>query len=106
TGGGTSVAKGSVAQQDNGLDLIYLDGSEVDHAHLLITDEAGHRLGYVGDQFVNEIPGAQAQFTKASQNWTESIEPDYYVPDGNKYAITVDATGVEETDETEVGIVG
>ena len=106
TGGGNSVAKGSVAQQDSGLDLIYLDGSEVDHAHLLITDDAGHRLGYVGAQFVSEIPGAQAQFTKSSQDWSEDIEPDYYVPDGHKYAITVDGSALQETDETEVGVIG
>jgi len=106
SGGGQSVAKGSVAQTKGNLDLVYLDGSDVDHAHLLITDEAGHRLGYVNDQFVNEIPGAQAQFTKADQDWSESIEPDYYVPDGGKYSVTVDGTALDEADDTEVGIIG
>ena len=106
SGGGQSVAKGTAAQTSDNLDLIYMDGSDVDHAHLLIVDDAGHKLGYDGGQFVNDIPGAQAQFTKASQDWTEDIEPDYYVPDGHKYSITVDGTGLQEADDTEVGVVG
>jgi hypothetical protein len=104
--GGQGIGTGRVAEPSDNLDLVYLDGSEVDHAHLLITDEAGHRLGYVNGQFVNEIPGAQAQFAKADQDWTESIEPDYYVPDGGKYSVTVDGSGLQEADETEVGMVG
>ena len=104
--GGRSAAMGRVAQSNDNLDLIYLDGSEVDHAHLLVTDEAGHKIGYENGQFVSDMPGASAQFTKASQDYIEDIEPDYYVPDGHKYAITVDGSGLQEADETEVGAIG
>ena len=37
-----------------------LEGNPFSHAHLLITDSQGRRIGYVGSQFVNEIPGASA----------------------------------------------
>ena len=37
-----------------------LEGNPFNHAHLLITDDQGRRIGYVGSRFVNEIPGASA----------------------------------------------
>ncbi|MEY2430577.1 MAG: hypothetical protein QOC92_302 [Acidimicrobiaceae bacterium] len=105
-GGGKSVAKGAQASPVS-MDEIYLDGSETDHAHLLITDEAGRRLGRIGDgNFVNEIPGAEAMFSKANQDYNVDVEPSYFVPDGPKYTITVDGTSLEEADPTAVGVIG
>ena len=104
--GGRSAAGKLAAQANDDLDLIYLDGNEVDHAHLLIKDESGHKIGYENGNFVNDMPGADAQFVKASQNYATDIEPDYYVPDGHKYAITVDGSALEDIDETEVGVIG
>jgi hypothetical protein len=106
SGGGRSVAKRSQGTNGPPMDQIYLDGSDVDHGHLLITDDAGHRLGIINGQFVNEIPGANAVFNKADQDWTETPEPDFFVPDGAKYTITVDGTALQEADATAVGVIG
>ena len=37
--------------------------------------------------------------------WKVSVEPDYYVPDGPKYTITIDGKDVQSTDDTSVGVV-
>ncbi len=87
-------------------DLIYLDGSDTDHGHLLISDAAGHQLGYVGSNFVNTIPGATVTRNLSAKNWVDSIEPDYHVPDGGSYTITLDGTGLAEADSSSFGIIG
>src|SRR5581483_10105605 len=92
--------------QSNALDLIWLDGGDVEHGHLLITDAQGHRLGYVGGKLVNEIPGAQVEQTVQDQDWLVSQEPTYYVPDGTKFTVTVDGTGLTNPDAEAVGVIG
>jgi hypothetical protein len=104
-GGGKSVAKGSQAAPVS-MDEIYLDGSETDHGHLLVTDEAGRRTGRVNGNFVNEIPGARAHFSKANQDYNVDVEPSIFVPDGPKYTVTVDGTSLQEADHTGVGVIG
>jgi hypothetical protein len=87
------------------MDDIYLDGSDVDHGHLLITDDRGHRLGIVAGKVVNEIPGATVSHNFADEDWLEQPEPDYSVPDGVKYTITLDGTGLQEADPSAVGVI-
>lgn len=48
---------------------------------LLITDSSGRRVGYVGAQFLNEIPGAAAQPQIGGLG--VSLEPTYFLPSGN-----------------------
>jgi hypothetical protein len=88
------------------MDEIYLEGSDVDHGHLLITDPAGHRLGYVNGKLVNEIPNATADASLSNQNWNDNIEPSYYVPDGVKYTVTLDGTGITRPDPSLIGVIG
>jgi hypothetical protein len=102
--GSSGGSKGSAAAQD--LDQIWLEGGDVNHGHLLVTDPAGHRLGIVNGAVVNEIPGARILFNKAGQNWREQPEPDYYVPDGDTYTVTVDGTGLPKADDTSIGVIG
>jgi hypothetical protein len=102
-GDDTTKEKGSTGPE---MDEIYLAGSDVDHAHLLITDPSGHRVGYVDGKFVNDMPGADVVFSKASKNWAEDIEPDYYVPDGIDYKVTIDGSGLDTEDDTLVGVIG
>ncbi|MHB8465437.1 MAG: hypothetical protein ACYDD7_11445, partial [Acidimicrobiales bacterium] len=61
-------ARSAVPNPDTTVE-IYLEGSDTNHGHLLITDAAGHRLGIVDGKIVNEIPGAQAVRPLSSQNW-------------------------------------
>jgi hypothetical protein len=58
---------------------IYLLG----HADLLIEDPAGRRLGYVGGELLNEIPGSSYERPKTDQpdeEDAESEDPVYLVP--------------------------
>jgi len=103
---GTAGPVGSASDKASSMDEIYLDGSDTDHGHLLITDGAGRQLGYVNGAFVNQIPGARVERSLSSQDWKESIEPTYYVPDGATYTVIVDGSGLKETDPTSVGIIG
>jgi hypothetical protein len=106
---GLDAPKGSAnvdPESDAQMEEIYLDGSDYDHAHLLITDSEGHRTGYVDGNIVNEIPGAVVQTSKANQTWKSDIEPNYFVPDGDDYSVTIDGTDLVEGDPTAIGVIG
>jgi len=85
---------------------MYLDGSDTDHADLLITDAAGHRLGYIDGHLVNEIAGARVEQLFANQDWAESLEPHFFVPAGAKYTLTIDGTRLDNSDVETVGVIG
>jgi len=88
------------------LDDIYLDGGDQEHGHLLITNPSGQHVGYVNGQQVNTIPGAIIENQTSDEDWSENSEPDYLVPDGVQYTITLDGTALTEQDPSEdVGIV-
>src|SRR5205823_10764282 len=69
------------------------------------TDDSGHRLGIVAGKVVNEIPAATVSRNLADEDWLEQPEPDYSVPDGVKYTITLDGTGLQEADPSAVGVI-
>jgi hypothetical protein len=87
-------------------DDIYLDGGDLEHGHLLITNPSGQHVGYMNGTLVNTIPGAIIDRSTSNQDWAESREPDYFVPDGVQYTITVDGSSLAQADPTEdVGVV-
>lgn len=99
-------AKGGKGSAQSGVPtLVYLDGEPKDHGHLLITDDAGRRIGFVNGKRVNEIPGARFLDNK-SNNSTYATEPDYELPSGVHFTITVDGTGMKKPDPTDVVILG
>ena len=102
--GSAGASKGSAAPLSP-MDQIYLEGSNTIHGHLLITNPAGQRLGFVDGKVVNEIPGAKFDRTFSDQDWKNSIEPDYFVPDGPKYSISIDGSVLQTTDSTSVGVI-
>ena len=89
-------AGGKVAMRE-----IELDGD----ADLLITDEAGHRMGYVGDKLVQEIPGAFFASAKSADHATED-EPSYFVPEGTKLRVTLDGADLEKDSLSVVSLFG
>ena len=101
TTGSTPTAGGAAA-----MDEIYLSGSDTEHGHLLITNPAGQRLGYVDDKVVNEIPGADVITPMSDQSWLVNEEPEYHVPDGVTYTITIDGTALTAADVETVGLIG
>jgi hypothetical protein len=85
---------------------IYLDGGDTNHANLLVTDEAGHRLGYAGGKLVNEIPGGQVEGLITNQNWKERAEPNLIVPADGTYTVTIDGAVLSRPDTETLGIIG
>ena len=63
--------------------------------HLLISDTSGRRIGHVGDQFINEIPGASGNIPLTGLGLP--TEPIYNVPASDSYRIQV--AGVEGSQE-------
>ena len=85
---------------------IYLTGSATNHSHVLVTDQAGHRLGYVNGKLVNEIPGAHYVLLTSDQDWKNKLEPILYVPANVAYTITLDGTPLTAPDTESIGIIG
>lgn len=72
--------------------------------HLLTTDSQGRRIGYVGDQFVSEIPGAFGSVPPGGLGVSQ--EPIYTLPLTETYTILVDGqtlTGTETVDVSQFG---
>ncbi|MBI5300510.1 MAG: hypothetical protein HY868_00120 [Chloroflexi bacterium] len=83
---------------------IYLDGAGV---RALITDDKGNKLGRVDNKIVNEIPGALIQRFKAGvETWSQDEEPNYLVPLGVKFTITLDGTALKKETRAGIAMIG
>ncbi len=96
----------AAAAEKHATEEIYLLGSDTAHANLLITDHAGHRLGYLDGKLVNQIPGAHVDDPISNNDWTDNLEPDFFVPANGTYTITLDGAALSSPDTETVGIVG
>ncbi len=105
---GTVPSQGSTAGTTGGARTaeIYLTGSITNHSHVLITDQAGQRLGYVNGKLVNEIPGAHYVLLTSDQDWKNKLEPILYVPANVAYTITLDGAALTAPDTESIGIIG
>lgn len=52
-----------------------------------IVDAEGHQLGHVGDEVVNDIPGAQVLATRSGDLWNDREEPTYALPNSGDIEI-------------------
>ncbi len=105
---GGGPAHGVLGSSTAGSDTeeIYLDGSDTNHADLLVTDQAGRRVGYVGRRLVDEIPGAQVVQLIANRDWDTRIPPHFIVPADAKYAITIDGRMLPTNDTETIRVIG
>jgi hypothetical protein len=76
------------------VDTIWLAGQ----GHLLITDSLGQRIGYVGSQFLSEIPGAYANVVPGGLGIPS--EPLYYLPVAGTYTILLDGQTLNQKQTT------
>ncbi len=83
-----------------------LEGNPFNHAHLLIVDEQGRRLGYVGSRFVSEIPGASAVRPKTAAGWRGRQEPLYRIPAHLNLNVTIDGSGLRHADTEYLSMIG
>lgn len=63
--------------------------------HGLITDSQGRRMGYAGMEFVNEMPGAIANFVPGGLG--VEMEPIYTIPLTETYSILLDGQTLTDT---------
>ena len=82
-------------------DQISLKGAVDDHAHLLIVDSKGRRMGYDSSgKLVNEIPGANIVRPIADDiNVSELPEPTYQIPQGLKVHVKIDGDALKTPDK-------
>jgi len=73
-------------------ELLWLAGQ----GHLLVTDSKNRRIGFVGDQFVNEIPGAYESVIAVGLD--ASLEPLYNLPLTGTYTVTLHGRPVTQTE--------
>jgi hypothetical protein len=85
---------------------LVLQGGASQHGHLLITDGQGRRYGYVGSQFVTEIPGVESNPVPLAASWQVQSEPMYRIPAGLPVSVTVDGSTLTRTDRTRVVFIG
>lgn len=85
---------------DGSLLEVWLHGK----AHALIQDADGHRLGFSGNDFVNEIDGASMQ-TPILGAFAES-EPIYTLPITGTYSITVHGQTLTASEATSISQIG
>jgi hypothetical protein len=98
-------AKGTSKAGDN-TEEITLTGDSTEHATLIVTDDAGRKLGYINGNLVNQIPGARVDQTISDDDWTDNIAPDFFLPADVKYTITIDGTGLSSPDNETLAITG
>jgi hypothetical protein len=82
-----------------------LEGNPFSHAHLLITDDQGRRIGYVGSRFVKEIPGASAVRPRTAVGGANP-EPVYRIPAGLNLTVTIDGRGLHVADTEYLSMIG
>jgi hypothetical protein len=61
---------------------------------LLITNSVGQRIGYAGDRFVNEIPGADKDAGQPASG--KAVRQVYWVPLNESYTLLLDASSLVE----------
>jgi hypothetical protein len=98
---GSAPGKGAAKKEE-----IVLRASDTSEANLIITDDAGHRLGYINGKLVSEIPGGQVDQVIANQDWTDKTAPDFFVPANARYHITIDGSALTHADTETVGVIG
>jgi hypothetical protein len=87
-------------------DEVSLLGDPINHGHLVLTDSEGNTTGIVDGELVNEIPGVRLVTPLSAQNFKQTPEPIYQVPDSVHYTITLDGSDLEAPDTETVSIVG
>ncbi len=94
------------AKTGNNTEQISLLGSTTEHANVVVSDDAGHQLGYLNGTLVNQIPGARVEQLISNDDWTDNIAPNFFVPADAKYTITLDGSSLTAPDTETLAVSG
>ena len=75
-------------------------------AELLITDDAGHKLGYQNGKFYDEIPGANSADTDSADLFKDNPSPVYRIPVGIKFTVTLDGSQITQDEMNDISMIG
>jgi hypothetical protein len=78
---------------------VFLKGTPHNHGHLVLTDDAGHRTGFVDGDVINQIPGARVDERLDGGG----ADPTYHIPAGTHFTVTIDGTQLK-TDDPATGV--
>jgi len=90
--------------RSGGEEAIRLTGDPRDHAHLLIRNRGGKRVGLVKGRLINEIPGARIE-PAIEDDTTLRLEPTYVVP-AQPATIAIDGRGLRHVDTETIDAIG
>ena len=93
---------------------IRLDGTSNEHARLLVVDAQGRKTGLVGNQFVNQIPGAKVlprssggiRLRTNGTLWKDSPTPVIEVPKDVEFDVNIDGEHLGVRDRETLSLVG
>jgi hypothetical protein len=92
---------------------VRLDGTAHEHARLVIEDTHGNKTGFVGKEFVNQIPGAKVLprssggvRMKNGTLWKDSPTPVVEVPKNVEFFVRVDGRHLNLRDRETLSLVG
>lgn len=80
--------------------------ASIGNADLLIADEQGRRIGQMGDELVNEIPGAEALPHMSDDLWNDDQDPIYEIPGGSQLSVEISGRELETAEPTTVSVSG
>lgn len=98
-----------LAYQTQGYNQFWLEGDNKANSNLdlVITDDAGHKLGTIDGKVVNEIPGAFYVLPRSGPTTLEdNQEPVYYVPLGVKVTVVIDASKATREEVASLALIG
>jgi hypothetical protein len=92
---------------------VRLDGTSNEHARLVIIDGKGRKTGFVGNKFVNQIPGAKV-LPRSSGGvqlrhgtlWKDSPTPVVDVPKDVEFDVRIDGKHLNVRDRETLSLVG
>jgi hypothetical protein len=96
---------GTTSSGRSNTEEIALTGDAANRPNLVITDDAGHKLGYVNGKFVDQIHGGSDD-PVISGDWSNRTQPDFFVPADKKYTVTLDGAGLSAPVDDSLTIVG
>ena len=101
---GNKGSKGSTLPSAEQYTEIALEASDTNHAHLLISDDQGHKIGFENGKFVEDMSGAKALLPQADQDWLGTPEPIYRIPVGTKVTVAIDGSSLQGEDTENVTV--
>ena len=85
---------------------VSLMGGGGSHANLVVSDDAGHKLGYINGTYVDQIHGGSDAPVISGEDWTNQAEPEFYLPADRRYTFTLDGRHLTAADDETLNIVG